>query len=79
MNFWTDLVLKHLERLFKTFFHKTYSWLFVFFVYIIKNKIKNKYNEKNNKNEILTIHYNSEENEFGFLLRQLSDCYFYME
>lgn len=50
MNFWTDLVLKHLEKLFKTFFHKTYSWLFVFFVYIIKNKIKNKYNEKNNKN-----------------------------
>ena len=38
-----------------------------------------KSNEKNNKNEILTIHYNSEENEFGFLLRQLSDCYFYME
>jgi hypothetical protein len=36
-------------------------------------------NEKNNKNEILTVHYNSKENEFDFLLRQLSDCYFYME
>lgn len=38
-----------------------------------------KSNEKNNKNEILTIHYNSEEYEFDFLLRQLNDCYFYME
>lgn len=38
-----------------------------------------KSNEKNSKNEILTIHYNSKKDEFEFLLRQLSDCYFYME
>ena len=38
-----------------------------------------KSNEKNNKNEISTIHYNSEEYEFNFLLRQLNDCYFYRE